>query len=105
MRYCQTMVICAGALCPEAFVAVTVSCTFAVKFLVTVQLLVVLLVQAPAHVYPVRLGELVQFAVTVTDVPTLTDEAGFALGVQTGTLPPPPLVTQVTVCVGAVPEI
>jgi len=44
---------------------------------------------------------LVQFALIVVCWPT-AGEAGFAVGVHVGTVPPP--VTQVTVCVGDVPE-
>jgi hypothetical protein len=48
---------------------------------------------------------LLQFALIVVCV-FIAGEAGLALGAHVGTpLPPPPDDTQVTVCVGGVPEI
>jgi len=49
-----------------------------------------------------ELGWFVQLALIVVCLP-IAGEAGLALGVHTGR-PPPGLVTQVTVCVGGVPE-
>jgi hypothetical protein len=48
-------------------------------------------------------GRSLQLALIVVDCP-IAGAAGFAVGAQTGA-PPPPAGTQVTVCVGGVPEM
>jgi len=48
-------------------------------------------------------GWLLQLALIVVDCP-IVGAVGFAVGAQTATPAPPPAATQVTVCVGGVPE-
>jgi hypothetical protein len=86
---------------PAPLVPATVYDTVVALSLVTLQVAVV----SPRHAPPVQtklVGWLLQLALIVVDCPG-AGAAGLAVGAQPG-VPPPPAVTQVTVCASGVPE-